>query len=99
MPDPRRHTSHASGASPGRTPTSGSTFTGAALPVCGVDVLVVVSAVLGVTGWLSCIAKLYPLESDRLMVMASRGVWARAGVLYRVLSRLFNVDTEVKLVQ
>jgi len=67
--------------------------------VCGVDDLVLESAVLGVTGWVSGMANVYPEESARLLQLAARGDWERARALYRVLTPLFHLDTEVKLVQ
>ena len=67
--------------------------------VCGVDDLVLESAVLGVTGWVSGMANVYPEESTRLLQLAARGDWAKARALYRVLTPLFHLDTKVKLVQ
>jgi 4-hydroxy-tetrahydrodipicolinate synthase len=67
--------------------------------VCGVDDLVLESAVLGVTGWVSGMANVYPEESARLLQLAARGDWDRARALYRVMTPLFHLDTEVKLVQ
>jgi dihydrodipicolinate synthase/N-acetylneuraminate lyase len=67
--------------------------------VCGVDDLVLESAVLGVTGWVSGMANVYPEESARLLQLAARGDWGRARALYRVMTPLFHLDTEVKLVQ
>lgn len=67
--------------------------------VCGVDDLVLESAVLGVTGWVSGMANVYPHESARLLQLAARGDWAAARALYRVMTPLFHLDTEVKLVQ
>jgi 4-hydroxy-tetrahydrodipicolinate synthase len=55
--------------------------------------------VLGVTGWVSGMANVYPEESARLLQLAARGDWERARALYRVLTPLFHLDTEVKLVQ
>jgi len=67
--------------------------------VCGVDDLVLESAVLGVTGWVSGMANVYPVESVRLLQLAARGEWGRARDLYRVMTPLFHLDTHVKLVQ
>jgi 4-hydroxy-tetrahydrodipicolinate synthase len=67
--------------------------------VCGVDDLVLESAVLGVTGWVSGMANVYPVESARLLQLAARGDWAKARALYRVMTPLFHLDTRVKLVQ
>lgn len=67
--------------------------------VCGVDDLVLESAVLGVTGWVSGMANVYPAESVRLLELAAQGRWTDARALYRVLTPLFHLDTKVKLVQ
>jgi 4-hydroxy-tetrahydrodipicolinate synthase len=67
--------------------------------VCGVDDLVLESAVLGVTGWVSGMANVYPAECARLLHLAARGDWVRARALYRVMTPLFHLDTRVKLVQ
>lgn len=67
--------------------------------VCGVDDLVLESAVLGVTGWVSGMANVYPEESVRLLQLAARNDWTTARALYRVLTPLFHLDTCVKLVQ
>lgn len=67
--------------------------------VCGVDDLVLESAVLGVTAWVSGMANVYPAESARLLELAARGEWEQARALYRVLTPLFHLDTKVKLVQ
>lgn len=67
--------------------------------VCGVDDLVLESAVLGVTAWVSGMANVYPAESVRLLALAAEGRWADARALYRVLTPIFHLDTHVKLVQ
>ena len=67
--------------------------------VCGVDDLVLESAVLGVTGWVSGMANVYPVESVRLLELASKGKWEQARALYRVLTPIFHLDTKSKLVQ
>jgi 4-hydroxy-tetrahydrodipicolinate synthase len=67
--------------------------------VCGVDDLVLESAVLGVTCWVSGMANVYPAESARILQLAAEGDWAGARALYRVMTPLFHLDTRVKLVQ
>jgi dihydrodipicolinate synthase/N-acetylneuraminate lyase len=67
--------------------------------VCGVDDLLLESAVLGVTAWVSGMANVYPRESVRLLELAAAGHWAQARALYRVLTPLFHLDTKPKLVQ
>jgi dihydrodipicolinate synthase/N-acetylneuraminate lyase len=67
--------------------------------VCGVDDLLLESAVLGATAWVSGMANVYPRESVRLLELAAAGQWAQARALYRVLTPLFHLDTRPKLVQ
>lgn len=67
--------------------------------VCGVDDLILESAILGVTSWVSGMANAYPKESALLLVLAAAGKWAQARMLYRVLTPVFHLDTRPKLVQ
>ena len=67
--------------------------------ICGVDDLIVESAVLGVRTWVSGMANAFPAESVRLLNLCSAGKWEDARRLYRVLTPLFHLDTHVKLVQ
>jgi 4-hydroxy-tetrahydrodipicolinate synthase len=67
--------------------------------ICGVDDLIVESAVLGVRSWVSGMANAFPRESVRLLQLCSDGKWEDAQRLYRVLIPLFHLDTHVKLVQ
>jgi len=67
--------------------------------VCGVDDLVLESAILGVTAWVSGMANVYPEESARLLQLAAAGKWTEARSLYRVLTPIFHLDTKPKLVQ
>jgi len=67
--------------------------------VCGVDDLILESAVLGVTAWVSGMANVYPQESAQLLGLAAAGKWAQARALYRVLTPIFHLDTKPKLVQ
>ena len=69
------------------------------LVFCGVDDLVLESAVLGVTGWVSGMANAVPKESVELLDLAVKGEFAKARQLYRVLTPLFHLDVHVKLVQ
>lgn len=66
---------------------------------CGVDDLVLESAALGVTGWVSGMANAVPKESVELLDLAVKGDFERARKLYRVLTPLFHLDVHVKLVQ
>ena len=66
---------------------------------CGVDDLVLESAALGVTGWVSGMANAVPKESVELLDLAVRGDFEKARKLYRVLTPLFHLDVHVKLVQ
>jgi 4-hydroxy-tetrahydrodipicolinate synthase len=67
--------------------------------LCGVDDLVVESAVLGAVGWVSGMANAYPVESVELMDHCLAGRWDEARRLYRVLTPVYHLDTHVKLVQ
>lgn len=67
--------------------------------VCGVDDMILESAVLGVTAWVSGMANAVPKVSVKLLEMANAGEYAKALALYRILTPLFHLDTEVKLVQ
>jgi 4-hydroxy-tetrahydrodipicolinate synthase len=67
--------------------------------VCGVDDLVLESAILGVTAWVSGMANVYPRESVQLLQLAAAGNWVQARTLYRALTPIFHLDTKPKLVQ
>jgi len=67
--------------------------------VCGVDDMVLESAVLGVRAWVSGMANAVPSASVQLLQLANAGEYAKALALYRVLTPLFHLDTVVKLVQ
>lgn len=67
--------------------------------VCGVDDLILESAALGVTAWVSGMANALPRESVTLLNLAIAGDYVRARKLYRALLPLFHLDTVVKLVQ
>jgi dihydrodipicolinate synthase/N-acetylneuraminate lyase len=67
--------------------------------VCGVDDMVLESAVLGVRAWVSGMANAVPSASVQLLKLANAGDYAKALDLYRVLTPLFHLDTVVKLVQ
>jgi len=67
--------------------------------VCGVDDLVLVSAILGVRAWVSGMANVYPKESALLLELTAAGRWEQARALYRVLTPIFHLDTRTKLVQ
>lgn len=67
--------------------------------VCGVDDLILESAALGATAWVSGMANALPKESVALLDLANAGNFAEARTLYRALIPLFHLDTVVKLVQ
>jgi 4-hydroxy-tetrahydrodipicolinate synthase len=67
--------------------------------VCGVDDMVLESAVLGVRAWVSGMANAVPRASVELLKLANAGEYAKARELYRVLTPLYHLDTTVKLVQ
>lgn len=67
--------------------------------VCGVDDLVLESAALGVTAWVSGMANAVPKASVDLLRLAVEGDFTRARQLYAALTPLYHLDTVVKLVQ
>jgi 4-hydroxy-tetrahydrodipicolinate synthase len=66
---------------------------------CGVDDLIVESAALGVTGWVSGMTNAWPAECVKLFNLARDGKLAEARKLYRLVTPSFHLDTHVKLVQ
>ncbi|WP_192246584.1 dihydrodipicolinate synthase family protein [Mesorhizobium silamurunense] len=66
---------------------------------CGVDDLIVESSALGVTGWVSGMANVWPAECTELFNLCARDAYAEARTLYRILTPSFHLDTHVKLVQ
>ena len=67
--------------------------------VCGVDNLIVESAALGVTCWVSGMANAVPKASVDLLKLCVAGKFEEARKLYAALDPLFFLDTVVKLVQ
>ena len=67
--------------------------------LCGVDDLIVESAVLGAVGWVSGMANAYPEDSVKLLNHCREGRWEEARQLYRILTPVYHLDTHVKLVQ
>lgn len=67
--------------------------------VCGVDDLILESAALGVTAWVSGMANAVPKASVDLLKLAVEGDFVCARKLYAALTPLFHLDTVVKLVQ
>jgi dihydrodipicolinate synthase/N-acetylneuraminate lyase len=67
--------------------------------VCGVDNLIVESAALGVTCWVSGMANAVSKPSVDLLNLLIAGEFAQARKLYAVLDPLYFLDTVVKLVQ
>ncbi|MBN8730067.1 MAG: dihydrodipicolinate synthase family protein [Acidobacteria bacterium] len=65
----------------------------------GVDDLVLESAMLGVTGWVSGLVNAFPNENRVLWELAMAGRWEEARALYRWYTPLLHLDTKVKLVQ
>jgi 4-hydroxy-tetrahydrodipicolinate synthase len=66
---------------------------------CGVDDLILESAVLGAVGWVSGLVNAFPAESRRLWDLAVAGRYAEALPLYRWFTPLLHLDTHPKLVQ
>ncbi|WP_421700061.1 dihydrodipicolinate synthase family protein [Ancylobacter sp.] len=66
---------------------------------CGVDDLLLESAALGVTGWVSGMTNAWPAECVELFNLCMAGRYNEARALYRILTPAFHLDTDVKLVQ
>ena len=66
---------------------------------CGVDDLIVESAALGVTGWVSGMTNVWPAECVSIFNLCAQEKFAEARELYRILTPSFHLDTHVKLVQ
>ncbi len=66
---------------------------------CGVDDLIVESAALGVTGWVSGMTNAWPDECVELFNLCAQDKFAKARELYHILTPSFHLDTHVKLVQ
>lgn len=66
---------------------------------CGVDDLIVESAALGVTGWVSGMTNAWPAECVAIFNLCAQEKFAEARELYRILTPSFHLDTHVKLVQ
>jgi 4-hydroxy-tetrahydrodipicolinate synthase len=65
----------------------------------GVDDLVMESAMLGATGWISGLVNAFPAENRALWDLIVAGRWNEALALYRWYTPLLHLDTHVKLVQ
>jgi 1-pyrroline-4-hydroxy-2-carboxylate deaminase len=65
----------------------------------GVDDLVLESAMLGATGWVSGLVNAFPEENRALWDLAMAGHWEEARALYRWYTPLLHLDTKIKLVQ
>lgn len=66
---------------------------------CGMDDLIVESSSLGVTGWVSGMANVWPVECVNIFDLCSQEKYGEARELYRILTPSFHLDTHVKLVQ
>lgn len=66
---------------------------------CGVDDLMLESAVLGATGCVHGIANAFPAETVRMWELMEKGNWEQARALYRWATPMFHLDTSPKLVQ
>jgi len=66
---------------------------------CGVDDLVLESAVLGIDGWIAGMGLAFPRENQRLWDLAMAGRFEEARALYRWFTPLLHLDTPVKFVQ
>lgn len=66
---------------------------------CGVDDLIVESAALGATGWVSGMTNAWPAECVEIFNLCMQEKFSEARRLYHVLTPSFHLDTHVKLVQ
>ena len=66
---------------------------------CGVDDLILESAMLGVVGWVAGLINAFPEESVRLFALAAAGRYQEALALYRWFMPILHLDCHVKLVQ
>lgn len=66
---------------------------------CGVDDLVLESAVLGIDGWIAGMGLAFPQENQRLWDLAMAGKYEEARAIYRWFTPLLHLDTPVKFVQ
>jgi 4-hydroxy-tetrahydrodipicolinate synthase len=66
---------------------------------CGVDDLIVESSSLGVSGWVSGMANVWPAECVEIFNLCARDNYGEARELYRILTPSFHLDTHAKLVQ
>ena len=66
---------------------------------CGVDDLLLESALLGAAGWVAGLVNAFPEESRRLWDLAISGRYEEALKLYRWFTPLLHLDTHPKLVQ
>jgi 4-hydroxy-tetrahydrodipicolinate synthase len=66
---------------------------------CGVDDLVLESALLGAVGWVSGLVNAFPEENRLLWDLATAGRYEEALAVYRWYTPVLHLDTHVKLVQ
>jgi 4-hydroxy-tetrahydrodipicolinate synthase len=66
---------------------------------CGVDDLVLETALLGATGWVAGLVNAFPEESVRLWRLVREERWEEARALYRWFTPLLHLDVHTKLVQ
>ena len=66
---------------------------------CGVDDLMLESAILGAVGCVHGIANAFPAETVQLWNLMEEGRWAEARTLYRWATPMYHLDTSPKLVQ
>jgi 4-hydroxy-tetrahydrodipicolinate synthase len=66
---------------------------------CGVDDLVLESALLGAVGWVSGLVNAFPRENRLLWDLVQKGRWSEARDVYRWYMPLLHLDTHPKLVQ
>jgi dihydrodipicolinate synthase/N-acetylneuraminate lyase len=66
---------------------------------CGVDDLILESAILGADGWVSGLVNAFPKENRLLWDLIKAKRWDEARAIYQWYTPLLHLDTYVKLVQ
>jgi 1-pyrroline-4-hydroxy-2-carboxylate deaminase len=69
------------------------------IPFCGLDDVVVESAMLGAVGWVSGLSNVFPREAETLFRLARAGRYAEAMALYEWFMPLLHLDARHDLVQ
>jgi dihydrodipicolinate synthase/N-acetylneuraminate lyase len=66
---------------------------------CGVDDLIMESALVGARGWIAGLGLAFPRENQYLWELMTAGRWDEARQIYRWYMPLLHLDTHVKFIQ